>query len=337
MRPIIILSAFMALGATFVAAPVPCAAESKIVVAIPGTPPIFASAIFYVAQQEGFFKKFGVDVELRPFDSGTAGARAIIAGDVQMTMAPSPLIINQISNASADLVGLYGIIHSDMVLASADPAKSSCKDVVGQPVGVDTVGGARSIALRTMLAGGCRGVTINEVTQVPLSSNVGPAMIAGNLTFGVLHLDDVATVEAAGKKVSQILSISDTNPDGHYLLFVVDRRKLSVDRDAYVRVLAGLISAAKFMRDPKNAAEVGKAATVTGHSAAICQATIQPLLKIGYWSVEDDSLDKDRLERLIQLMQKTGGIRPGAPPVAFERLVDKTVWRDAKALVDKAN
>jgi ABC-type nitrate/sulfonate/bicarbonate transport system substrate-binding protein len=311
------------------------AADGKVVIAAPGIPPIFASVILYTADKEGFFKKYGANVEVRPFDTGTSAARAVIAGDVEMSLSPSALIINQISNTGVGLVAVYGMINSDMVLASVDPAKTSCKDVVGQQVGVDTIGGARSIALRTMLAGGCPGVNITQVQQVSLSSNVGAAMIGGSLSFGVLHLDDLAAVEAAGKKVSQILTITKTNPNGHYLVFVVRRDKLAANRDAYVRVMAALIDAAHFIRDPKNADRVAADAAITGHSAAIAKATIQPLIDIDYWPVANDGLDRPRLERLIALMQKTGGIQSGKEPVKYDQLADKSVWRDAVALTQK--
>ena len=162
-------------GALFaaLAAPGPAAAETKkMVVAAPGIPPIFASVILYVAEKEGFFKKYGVNAEVRPFDTGTAASRAVISGDIEMSLSPSALLINQISNADANTVAIYGMTNSDFLLGSTDPAKTSCKDVVGQPVGVDTVGGARSIALRSMLTGGCPGVKIDDVQQVALSSNV---------------------------------------------------------------------------------------------------------------------------------------------------------------------
>src|SRR5579884_642994 len=307
----------------------------KIVIAPPGIPPVFASVILYVAEKEGFYKKYGANVELRPFDTGTTAARAVIAGDVELTMSPSPVIINQISNTGAELVAIYGLINSDFVLASIDPSKTSCKDVVGQGVGIDTVGGARSIALRNILAGGCPGVTINDVTQVAVGSNVGPAMLAGSLTFGMLHLDDIATLEAQGKKVAQIMSLTKASPNGHYLLFVVNRKKLQANRDAYVRVMAALIEAAKSIRDPKNADEVAQIATVTGHPANVSKATIQPLLDIDYWPVDHDGMDRRRLEALIAVLQKTGGIKPGSEPVRYERLVDQNVWKDAMALVEK--
>jgi ABC-type nitrate/sulfonate/bicarbonate transport system substrate-binding protein len=311
------------------------ATDTKIIIAAPGIPPIFASIILYVADKEGFFKQYGANVEIRPFDTGTAAARAIIAGDIEMAMSPSALIINQVSNTGVGLVAIYGLVNSDMVLASVDPTKTSCKDVVGQPVGVDTVGGARSIALRTMLAGGCPGVTIDQVQQVALSSNVGSAMIGGSLNFGVLHLDDVATVEAAGKKVNQILTISKTNPNGHYLVFVVRQDKLKANRDAYVRVMAALIDAARFIHDLKNADRVAADAIITGHTAAVSKEAIKPLLDIDYWPIDDDGLDQPRLDRLIALMKKVGGIKSEKEPVKYDRLVDQTVWHDAIELTKK--
>ncbi len=311
------------------------ASEGKIVAAAPGIPPIFASVILYVAKDEGFFKKYGVDVEVKPFETGSAAARAIIAGDVELSMSPSALIINQVSNTGAPLVGIYGITNSDMVLASADPSSTSCKDIIGHSVGVDAVGGARSIALRTMLAGACPGVTIDQVKQVALSSNVGPAIVAGTLKFGVLHLDDISTAEAAGKKLTSLISVSKANPNGHYLLFVVNRDKLKTNREAYVRVLSALISAAKFIHDPKNADRVAEDAKPTGHPESVSKSTIGPLLNIDYWPVSDDGLDKRRLEALIGVMKKTGGIKPGSQPVTYDRLVDQSVWRDANKLVSE--
>jgi ABC-type nitrate/sulfonate/bicarbonate transport system substrate-binding protein len=330
--PLLIMAG--AFCAALAASPAPAAAEGKkMVIAAPGIPPIFASAILYVAEKQGFFKKYGVDAEVRPFDTGTAASRAVISGDIEMSLSPSALLINQISNADANTVAIYGLTTSDFILGSSDPAKTSCKDLAGQPVGVDTVGGARSIALRTMLTGGCPGMKIEDVQQVALSSNVAPAMIAGRLIFGVLHLDDVSVLQAQGKKIAKLLTEQKTNPNGHYLAFVVRVDKLKENRDAYVRLMAALIEAARFIRDPKNADKVAEAAAPTGHDKAIAKATIQPLIDIDYWPFANDGLDRKRLESLIGVMKKIGGIKADKEPVTYDRLVDESVWRDAKALV----
>ena len=325
-----------ALAGIAVAAVTPALAQSKkMVVAAPGIPPIFASVILYVAQKEGFWKKHGVDIEVKAFETGTAAARAVLTGDLEISLSPTPLIIAQISNAAANVVAINGFPNPDWILASTDPAKTNCKDIVGQPVGVDAIGGARSIALRIMLAGGCPGVKIDDAQQVALSSNTAPAMIAGRLSFGVLHLDDVAILESQGKKVHLLLEMKKTNPTAHYLLVTVRQDKLKENRDPYVKFLAGMIEAARFMQDPKNADKVADAAGPVGHPKNITKAALKQFLDIGFWAVDNDGMDQKKLEAMIQIQAKTGGIQPGKDPVKFERLVDQTVWRDAKALADK--
>jgi ABC-type nitrate/sulfonate/bicarbonate transport system substrate-binding protein len=307
----------------------------KMVVAAPGIPPIFASVILYVAEKEGFWKKHGAEVEVRPFDTGTAAARAVLTGDIEVSLSPTALIISQISNANANVVAINGFPNPDWILATTDGAKATCKDIAGQSVGVDAIGGARSIALRIMLAGGCSDVKIDDMKQVPLSSNTAPAMIAGQLTYGVLHLDDVAVIERQGKKVHTVLEMKKTNPTSHYLLVTVRQDKLKENRDAYVRFLAGMIEAARFMQDPKNADKVADDAAPVGHAKDISKAALKQFLDIGFWAVDDDGLDQKKIGAMIAIQVKTGGIQPGKEPVKYERLVDASVWRDAKALVDK--
>src|SRR6185437_15354520 len=140
-----------------------------------------------------FFKKYGANVELRQFDSGAAGSRAVLAGDADLVLVPTPLMINQIANANADVVGIYGLPNPDWSIGTTNTAKATCNDMKGQQVEVDTPGGARSLALKDMLVGGCH-MTINDVQQVPLGSNTAPAMVAGQISYGVLHLDDVPVI-----------------------------------------------------------------------------------------------------------------------------------------------
>jgi len=104
-RKISILLGGAVLAATLALAAGPAAAQDKkVTIALPGIPPIFSVTIVYVAEKEGFFKKHGVDVEIRPFDNGTAAARAVVAGNVEMSWSPTPPVINQISNAGVPLV-----------------------------------------------------------------------------------------------------------------------------------------------------------------------------------------------------------------------------------------
>ncbi len=305
---------------------------NKLVLATPGIPPIYSVMIAQVALKQGFFKKHGVDVEIRPFDNGTAAARAVVAGDIDAAWSPTPPVIVQVSNADVPLVGVYGMPNPDWVLGSIEPGKT-CKDLVGQDVGVDSINGARSVALRSMLAGGCKEVKLDEVKQVALGSSPGPALLAGRLHFAVLHLDDLAEIEHQGKKLNILLAQKNTNPTSHYLTMVVRKDNLAKKRDAVVRAVAGMIEAARFMKDPKNADTVAEIATVTGHNKEVSKAALKAFLDINFWAATDDGLPKAKIDAVAALMKKIGSIKPDKDAVGYDKFVDASVWKDANALV----
>lgn len=315
-------------------APGTARAEETLTLGLPAIPPVFVSVQAFVADQEGFFKKHGVKVTMRPFDSGANAARATIAGDVDFAISPTPLIVNMISNANADLVGLYGYQHPDWLLGSMDPTKK-CEDIKGQPVGVDSEGGARSIALNQLLRS-C-GLTAKDTQQVALSSNVGAAMASGQLNFGVLHVDDIPIMERqAGKKVHIILDINKVAPINHYMTLVTTREKAEKKKDALTRALAAMIEATAFIYDPKNADAVARAAQPTGRDADEAKASTKMYTAIDFWPRGHIGMPEKNIDEIIATQKKVGGIRPNATPVTYDRLVNRTIYDAAVKLAGGA-
>jgi NitT/TauT family transport system substrate-binding protein len=305
----------------------------KIVLGMPGVPPIFISTIASVAQEQGFFKRYGADVELRQFDSGTAAARAVVGGDIDASLSPTALVISQIANAGVNLVSIYGFPRPDYSIATTDPKRASCSDLAGQQVSVDTPGGARSLALKDMLVSGCH-MKLEDVQQVAMGSNTASALIGGQLAFGVVHLDDIPDVEARGKSVTIIKSLPETNPDNHNLVLTVRKDKLAAKRDAFVRMVAGFIQAAHFMADPANADRVAEIiAPVTGRDKTIAKAALKRYLDFGLWAINDDGMSSAKLTTFIAAQVTSGNIKPGKSPPSADQLIDPSVWRDANAMV----
>jgi NitT/TauT family transport system substrate-binding protein len=319
------------LGALLTGITPAAAQDKKVVVAIPGIPPIYSVTIAFVAEKQGFFRKHGVNVEIKPFDNGTAAARAVVAGDIDMAWSPTPPVINQVSNAEVPLVAVYGMPNPDWVVGTTEEGKA-CKDMIGQDVAVDSINGARSVALRSMLTG-CPGVKIEDVKQVALGSTPGQALLAGRLQFAVLHLDDLAEIQHQGKKLNVLLAMKNTNPTSHYLIMVIRKDNLAKNRDAIVRTVAGMVEAARFMQDPKNADAVADAAAVTGHNKEVNKAALAEFLKINFWASKDDGMPRDKIEAVAALMKKIGSIKPDKEPVKYEDFVDGSVWKDANAMV----
>ena len=328
-RKIVLAVALLAMAASR-----PAAAADKLVIGLPGVPPIFATTLFYVAKNEGFYKKYGVDAENRQFDSGTAAARAVASGSIDTSLSPTGLIVNQVANAGVPVMAYLGYPNPDWAIGTTNAQKATCKDMTGQQVGVDTPGGARSIALKEMLLG-C-GSSIDKVQQVGLGSNTAPAMMAGQISYGVLHLDDVPQIESSGKKVTIITNLAKTNPTSHYLLVVARKDRIAQKRDAFVRLDAALIAAAHFMNDPKNADKVAAIASqITGRDKKIAKGALERFLGIGFWPVNEDGMARKKIEAVVATQKKIGNIKQGKTPPTYEQLVDASIWRDANAMYKK--
>lgn len=307
------------------------AQDKPLVLTFPGVPPIFASNIALVADKQGYFKTFGVAVDVKPAESGTAGARMLMSGDADLSFSPTALIVNQISNAKADLVGIYGMPSPSHLLASTD-ANATCQSTRGQPVGVDAIGGARALALKQILAS-C-GLTLEDVQQVVLPSvATQQAMISDVIKYGILHFDEIPVIEEQGKPIKIIATLNKINPNAHFLLLAVRQSNLAKHRDLYVRTLAGVIATARFMADPKNADRFAEIVERPGLTKSQAKTALKNFVAINYWPVNDDGMPRNKLEAVIAVSVKTGSIRPGATPVTYDQLADHSVWKDAAALV----
>jgi ABC-type nitrate/sulfonate/bicarbonate transport system substrate-binding protein len=257
-----------------------------------------------------------------------------VSGEIEASLTPTPLVVSQVSNADVPLVGIWGMEHPDWLIGATDQG-GSCAGMKGQPVGVDSVGGARSIALKVMLIGGCK-MQIDDVQQVALGANVGAAMVAGQLKYGVLHIDDVPVIENETKRPLKTIVLQKTSrPVDHYLLLIVRKDKLAQNRDALVRMLAALIDAERFMRDPANGAKVAQAAAPTGRTPDFAAKALKVYLDMEFWPHEKDGLTRTNFEAVGKGQKAVGNIKPDKEPSPYERLVDPTLWRDAYTMAGK--
>jgi ABC-type nitrate/sulfonate/bicarbonate transport system substrate-binding protein len=158
-------------------------------------------------------------------------------------------------------------------------------------------------------------------------------MLAGRLHYAVLHLDDLAEIQHQGKKLNILLAMKNTNPTSHYLTMVVRKDNLAKNRDAIVRTVAGMVEAARFMQDPKNADAVAEAASVTGHNKDVNKLALKEFLAIDFWAAKDDGMPKNKIEAVSALMKKIGSIKPDKEAVSYDKFVDQSVWKDANAMV----
>jgi NitT/TauT family transport system substrate-binding protein len=313
-------------------------AADKMIFAVPAVPPVYGGVVAYVAKEVGIFKKYDLDVEVKAMDSGAAAASAVNAGSVDFSMSPTQFVATMASNAGAPVKAIWGMEKSDWLIASMDPAKTSCESMKGQGVGVDSPRGARWIQLNLFLVNKCKLATDKDVPTVPLSSNVGTAMASGQIVFGVLHIDDVPVIaRQSGKKVNIIANMEEVAPGQHYLVGTVRNDNLAKKRDAFVRLVAALRDSVAYMRNPANEDRVATIAGVTKREKPDALAALREYNKMEFWPNGHAGLGKAPVEKAIANQVNVGkategksGIKPDKTPVTYDKFVDLTVWRDAE-------
>lgn len=320
------------------------AQEQKVTFALPGVPPIFGSVYAFVARDAGIYKKYGLDVDLRPMNSGVGAARAVVSGNVDLSMSPTPPVAVMVSNAGVPLKAISGMEINDWMLGSMDPAMNTCESVKGQAVGVDSPRGARWIQLANMIRP-CKLIPDKDVPTVNLSTNVGAAMVSGQINFGVLHSDDIPVIEReSGKKLTIVARVEETSPGSHYVVLVSNKKVIAERRDALVRMAAAHIEAMNMLYDEKQWPAIARMAAPTGRSIDDSLAALKIFTDLNYWPRNTAGLDKTRMEKAIAIQTGVGkrtkgkaGINPEKTPVSHADLIDLTIVEDALKLIAKTN
>jgi NitT/TauT family transport system substrate-binding protein len=302
------------------------ASSEGITIGLPGIPPVFAALLTEVAEDEGFYEKHGVDVTLRPFQTGTDATRAMQSGEVDIALSPSALFYT-VASTGADVVGIQGMDVVDWIVASTNNGVQQCSDLRGQAVGVDEVGGARYSVLEQLVES-C-GMSIEDVNALafPGAQSI-EAMVAGQLNTSVLHIDELAAIKNQGVDIREIIALRDVQPDAQYLVFGTRREVIDQKRDALVAVLRAHREAVDFMYDPANHDAVAQIATFTGQSAEVAGEALTNFLEINWWP-KDVGLDEKSTTVTIDGQIAAGNIEEQNRP-DYATVIDTSLWEDAQ-------
>ena len=107
-------------------------------------------AALWVAQDKGFFRKYGMEVQSVLIESGTTTAQALIAGDISFANVAGPAVI-QGSLRGADAVIIAGVINTLTFQLYTERGISRPDQFKGKSLGVTRFGSATDFAMRYAL------------------------------------------------------------------------------------------------------------------------------------------------------------------------------------------
>lgn len=296
----------------------------------PGVPPVISGLLPYVAQKEGFYKKFKVNVVIKNFQTGTDATRAVATGQIDSAIMP-PAQLMELASTGVPLVGIQGQEVPDWLVASTDPAVRTCAQMKGQGVSVDAVGGIRYVALNSMLKS-CN-LSAEQIKPLVFPGNNAPqGMIAGQIKLGVLHLNELIDVDTQlHKQVTVVMRAAQVSPDNMYEMYGVKKSTLAAKHTAFVRMVAAQIATLRWMTNPANLDKAAQLGTVVGDSQPVMKQALQQYFRMGFWTLNGSGMPAAHVNHMIAVQIAVGNLKQATAPT-YAQIVDQGIYQQATRL-----
>lgn len=201
-------------------------------------------ALGWIAQDQGFFKKVGLDVTVTGYPSGKEAADALQAGTVDIAMA-SEYVVASRSFQEPDLrvLGSVAFYRNKGIVARRDRGIASPADLKGKRIGVTSPSGAE-YSLTVFLA--LYGLTVQDVKPVKLS----PQQIVEAITKG--EIDAAITWDPHVRTIEQALGPNGISFQGDgldvYLLLVTRQDVVAKSGKAMTKLMRALVLAEEWVK-----------------------------------------------------------------------------------------
>ena len=209
------------------------------------------NAIYYVANEKGFYRKNGLDVELVFIPTTTTSVAALIAGDIKVANASGGGTASAVvGGASLAIVGCYiNTLPYELVVQESI---KSAEELKGKSVGISRVGSASDTAAHALIKG--LGLEPNKdvpILQVGGAPERAAAFRTGRIIGfpsppGMIHL-------AKGMPHRVLISTADFSKrfDFPYICANTTKAYLASHRETVKRTLMALIESAHFFKTRK--------------------------------------------------------------------------------------
>jgi ABC-type nitrate/sulfonate/bicarbonate transport system substrate-binding protein len=131
--------------------------------------PFESLALFWVAQEKGFFSQNALNITVHSYNSGAAALSGVINGEANIAVGTSefPLVIRALNHESIQTIGTISKSNFVYLVARADRCISAVSDLKGKTIGT-TFGTIAHYYLGRFLV--LNGLKIEDVTLVDLKT-----------------------------------------------------------------------------------------------------------------------------------------------------------------------
>ena len=214
-------------------------AAEKIRVSGGGITPLHS--LIWVANQEGLFKKYGMDVEYLVMNSGTLGVQTMLSNDSQFLFSTGALAVTA-NLQGADIAMITGGFNLFAFKLVGRPELRSVQDLRGKKISISQFGSATDFAVQASLEKFSVDPKQVTVIQLGASSNRLTALTNGS-TDASLFTEPFATMAIKKHKMNLLLDMAEAGMAYPQSCLMIKRSYLDANRDKATNFVKALVEA----------------------------------------------------------------------------------------------
>jgi ABC-type nitrate/sulfonate/bicarbonate transport system substrate-binding protein len=294
---------------------------------IPSTVRGVTSLYRFIAEQQGFFARENIAIDLVQIPGGTGKmVAALDRGEVDVTQTATPYLIQAVL-AGSDAVAIAGGVANPVYSLIAKPEIKNFADLKGKLIGLSLPIDTISISMRKLLALKGLGQADYRVKELVGSPARAACLRSGECDAVPLgQPDDLIAVKDGYRR----LGLSTEAVASFQFEVIAARRDFAqTHAPAMIGFVSALADAFRFIRDPAHRDDAAKAiVALTGTSDDIARATLALYLDSDRGVLPRQAeIDLGGLAQVIAFMGEGGTIKPPLP--VPEQFVDLQYLRAA--------
>lgn len=205
----------------------------------------------FIAQQEGLFKKNGLDAELIHIPSSSRGIQAILAGEIAFSFMDGQNSV-QANLKGANLALVVGATNRQVFSLMARPEIKKTSDLKGKKIGITRIGSStHTSALYALNQAGLKpgDYQILPLVEVP---NILTALMAGQIDGGVVSPPTNSRARKAG--FNELTNLAKDGPEYVSVGVGTSRAYIKANEDIVRRVVRSYAEAVYVFKTNKSAA-----------------------------------------------------------------------------------
>lgn len=256
----------------------------------------------YVAQDQGIFEKYGLEVTVTLINGASPTLQALVSGQTEVAfLDPTHLLAGQ--GKGQDLRGIVNASHMQPYMLLSNGEVKDLQDLAGQRIGISQPGTLSQSIIQMTLEK--YGIDQKDIQWVPVggSGSRYQAMVSGRIGAGIGQVSHAIQGEGDGLKV--LANLGQELPDLMGYLYVARGETFKAKESALVKFTAALLEATQLVLDDADLAAEVYMAHRSGLDKQSVSREYEILKETGAWNPRGD-LRQEAVDFTAQMMIDQG-------------------------------